>query len=339
MEEDKATSRLFGHLGRLSPTFQVSLLDRVGLLVSKHDPPSEILLWYKVGNNKVSREIDAILKFENVVLVVENKLFGSKLDSEQLVDEYRLAESEFRGQRVDMACITNDLRVPDEKADAEKQLGKNANWIKWTSWLNILDAVKQAKENAPNSYDRANLTDLADYLMSRGIVRHRGFLNKDDWMGHNRLTRNFLVLGKTVAKIAKSEGYNTVEWGDADDISDLPYQDLTVYKISKRGERGIWFGVGDFGEELEGKEREHEIQVMLAAYAELGKGQFDSLLNNGYERIEPPSYWETRKDGSPKYEVYAKYLPISAIKGNSYEEQEDRITSEIRKWLKEIGSP
>jgi hypothetical protein len=60
------------------------------------------------------------------------------------------------------------------------------------------------QDGALNAFEKQNLEDLADYLVSKGITSHGGFNPKDDWDWYAKLTLNSIRILDAVEKLAKA---------------------------------------------------------------------------------------------------------------------------------------
>ena len=101
--EDYLTSKVFGLFDIVKPLLREFLKE---IHLSKIETPIKINFWKSFG----TRTPDVIITGKNLLVFIEAKL--SKIDINQLVDEYRMGiEAQ---QRFRMVVITPDIVIPQE---------------------------------------------------------------------------------------------------------------------------------------------------------------------------------------------------------------------------------
>lgn len=135
-------------------------------------------------------EPDIILRFDDEILVIEAKLWSSKSQTrdgvDQLAREWRGA-IDYYGAHVRVSAViylTPHLEPPKaELAESAEALGTDASSLWWLSWSRLVPILEQQLVIGDRS-SRIVAADLLAYLTRVGLIRFRGWRLTPRWQRH-----------------------------------------------------------------------------------------------------------------------------------------------------------
>lgn len=169
-EEDILTSKVFGILSKVDgKKILQNFLKVIGVSIPLNElANAEIELW-KDYNGTVP---DVSIETQSNIIFIECKV-NSPVSIEQLKRE--LVEANKFRKSVNLICLTKDFIEPNEV----KQLKQDYPEIIWTNWQTINSLLRNTELNKLDELSNNLISDLSDFLGSKGYRGFAGF-KKDD---------------------------------------------------------------------------------------------------------------------------------------------------------------
>ncbi len=319
--EDRLTSRFFGHLSNMGSGMRSKIFHNLGVNV---DAEVTITLWESFETTEIGRrEVDAMIRSNNVVIVVEDKL-GSEFDVQQLVDEFQITSQVIDNKDVSLLCISHHLSKPKEIDLAEMQIGRP---IKWVSWLQCLRFLRELDQQFMDPKTKQNVGDLIVYMESIGLDANQGFLEDDDWKDFIRMLESSeeLLDERSAGKAIKDGGFN---WETPD-----PRHRLHRHSSDKNAYWGRWFwkevSKKDFGYWVAVGVINDNVQIECATYHKSSEPIAKVTPEYGVTEVGKREGW----DGD--YRKYSRYLPVKTLHSKLLYEQLEEINSFIKSCVNE----